>query len=185
MRRAVNNIELIAMAVSDLNVTEDRRFYVYTLADSRDGEVFYVGKGCGQRMYQHEKDCRAGRVVNGDKHAKISAIIRAGAAVVAQKVHDGLTESEALDAERALIRSIGIRRLTNVMPGQESIDSQMIELTKIRYSQCTKTIALAADGHPVCDDWLAAEIGWKAACERILTSRGVAPVPWDASSHAA
>jgi hypothetical protein len=25
------------------------RFYVYALIDPRDGEVFYVGKGCGSR----------------------------------------------------------------------------------------------------------------------------------------
>lgn len=29
------------------------KWYVYELVDPRNNEVFYVGKGCGDRMYQH------------------------------------------------------------------------------------------------------------------------------------
>ena len=29
------------------------KWYVYELSDPTTGRVFYVGKGCGDRMYQH------------------------------------------------------------------------------------------------------------------------------------
>jgi hypothetical protein len=35
-------------------------FYVYELIDPRDGKVFYVGKGKGERAWQHEIDVRRG-----------------------------------------------------------------------------------------------------------------------------
>jgi len=37
-------------------------FYVYELIEP-DGDVFYVGKGQGLRMYQHVKDVKRGRVL--------------------------------------------------------------------------------------------------------------------------
>ena len=33
-----------------------KQFYVYVLIDPRDNEVFYVGKGQGERAFQHERD---------------------------------------------------------------------------------------------------------------------------------
>ena len=151
----------------------DRRFYVYTLTDPRNGEVFYVGKGCGYRMHQHEKDCSAGRVLNGRKHQRIADIVAAGYRVVAAKVQAGLTEGEALDAEKALIRAIGIRNLTNVFAGQDSVESQLIELTKIRYRQCRATIAAALNGAAVERAWLVAEVGWLRSCLATFRRYGV------------
>jgi len=33
----------------------NKKFYVYYLISSNDNNVFYVGKGSGDRMYQHVK----------------------------------------------------------------------------------------------------------------------------------
>lgn len=151
----------------------ERRFYVYTLTDPRNGEVFYVGKGCGRRMHQHEKDCRAGRVLNGRKHQRIAEVVASGHQVIAAKVQTGLSEGEALDAEKALIRSIGIRNLTNIFAGQDSVESQLIELTKIRYRQCRATIVAAFQGEPIDRDWLAAELGWLRSCIKTFRQHGV------------
>jgi hypothetical protein len=151
----------------------ERRFYVYTLADSRTDEVFYVGKGCGSRMHQHEKDCRAGRVFNGRKHQRIAEVVSAGATVVASKVQTGLTEGEALDAEKAMIRSIGIRNLTNISAGERSVETRLIELTKIRYRQCIETIAAALRGEPVDRSWAQAEVQWLRSCLATFRRHGV------------
>jgi hypothetical protein len=37
---------------------EPRPYYLYVLIDPRSGEPFYVGKGCGNRMYQHRGLCK-------------------------------------------------------------------------------------------------------------------------------
>lgn len=48
-------------------------WYVYTLADPRDGAVFYVGKGKGNRAWQHEAGVRNGRP---DGNARKGQLIR-------------------------------------------------------------------------------------------------------------
>ena len=96
---------------------KQERFYVYTLTDPRDGQVFYVGKGCGNRRFQHERDCRNGRVTNAAKHLRIQSVLNSGGAVVPTVVHSRLTEPEAISAERRLIREIGFANLTNILPG--------------------------------------------------------------------
>lgn len=36
-------------------------FFVYDLIDQRDGGVFYVGKGKGNRPFHHEREALAGK----------------------------------------------------------------------------------------------------------------------------
>jgi len=152
-------------------MTNLRRLYVYTLVDLRDGKVFNVGKGLGDRIHQHEKDCRADRVLNGPKHRLVADIIASGATVHARKVKVRLTEGEAIDAEKALIRSIGIRNLTNVFAGQNSVNSQLVEVTKIRCAQCRQTIELGRRVGYLDPDWLSAEMEY-----REISSKNTAPV---------
>ena len=35
------------------SVIDNLKFYVYALVDPRDNQIFYVGKGSGNRVYQH------------------------------------------------------------------------------------------------------------------------------------
>lgn len=46
------------------SVIEGLRYYVYVLVDPRDNRIFYVGKGTGNRVYQHAQaalvdDCQS------------------------------------------------------------------------------------------------------------------------------
>ena len=38
-----------------VGVAEKLKYYVYRLIDPRNGETFYVGKGLGNRIFQHAK----------------------------------------------------------------------------------------------------------------------------------
>ena len=79
--------------------------YVYRLIDPRNGETFYVGRGRGQRVFNHVK----GSVGDGDQGAadpKLGRIneIQGMGMDVAHVIHrHGMSESTAREVEAALI----------------------------------------------------------------------------------
>jgi hypothetical protein len=94
--------------------------YVYALADS-DDRIFYVGKGQGNRVFDHVEDVR--RLLTDDpkrlletpededvdtdglspKRQRIAALLRAGSDPSMYIVREGLTPEQALLIEAALI----------------------------------------------------------------------------------
>lgn len=97
---------------------DNKGFYVYLLADSRTGAIFYVGKGKGRRYAAHVREWTTGKTCNADKCELIGEIIKAGGSVLAYCAADGLKERDALMLERQIIKAIGIDRLTNAVRGQ-------------------------------------------------------------------
>lgn len=89
-------------------------YYVYELRDPRCGSVFYVGKGKGSRIDQHEREAQAGR--QSRKCQRIRDIEAAGNRVV-KRVKHFTDEQDALDFEAEHIASFGLANLTNVVPG--------------------------------------------------------------------
>jgi hypothetical protein len=92
-----------------------RPFYVYRLVDDRDGAVFYIGKGSGNRVARHELDARRG--AGGPKCERIREIWAAGSRVRREIVQRFAREVDALRYEEALIAEIGLESLTNIAPG--------------------------------------------------------------------
>lgn len=90
-------------------------YYVYELRDPRDGAVFYVGKGMGDRIDQHEKEAITGR--QSRKCDRIREIIAAGHQIDKCRVKHFSNEQEAYDCEAGLVASYGLANLTNVVPG--------------------------------------------------------------------
>jgi hypothetical protein len=102
--------------------TKDGKYYVYKLIDPRyqPPRVFYVGKGTGNRMYQHEKDMRkylaagrAGIMRMQPKHKRILEIIDDGYKVIYEIAFRTDNEEHAYQAESAVINDIGLEKLTN------------------------------------------------------------------------
>ena len=89
--------------------------YVYALVDPRDSAVFYIGKGNGRRMYQHEREVMRGKANNAAKTGRIAEILAAGLRVVCRVLAVFKTDAEAFKAERAFIAAHA--NLTNANAG--------------------------------------------------------------------
>jgi uncharacterized protein len=86
-------------------VAEALKFYVYRLIDPRNGETFYIGKGKGNRVFDHARgEPAAGEDELDDKLQRIREI-RVDGFEVAHVIHrHGLaTETMTFEVEAALI----------------------------------------------------------------------------------
>ena len=100
-------------------VCERIQFYVYVLRDPRDRSIFYVGKGTGNRVFQHVDEALESPKAT-DKLERIRAIHAAGLPVDYQIVRHGMTEEQAFEVESALIDWIGIDELANAVAGHHA-----------------------------------------------------------------
>ncbi|WP_019627845.1 hypothetical protein [Thioalkalivibrio sp. AKL10] len=100
-------------------------YYVYRLVDPRNGETFYVGRGQGNRVFQHAKgEISAGDDESGEmdpKRSKIEAIRNAGLDVIhIIHRHDIPSLEVVSEVEAALIDAYP--GLTNAQGGAGSGD---------------------------------------------------------------
>lgn len=104
-----------------------KQFYVYVLIDPRDNEVFYVGKGQGERAFQHERDVisqinklSADEVTEfkHNKEERIKDILSCSREVSSFVIGRYNTEVESLAVESTLIKWVyGFDELTNKVHG--------------------------------------------------------------------
>jgi uncharacterized protein len=83
-------------------VVEALGHYVYRLLDPRDGKTFYVGKGVGQRVLQHEWDALEG-TIPAERLQQIRNIHTSGHHVRLIIHRHGLDENTAKHVEASLI----------------------------------------------------------------------------------
>lgn len=98
----------------------ERRFYVYCLTDLKKDKILYIGKGCGNRIFEHEQAARSQDGDLGDidvpERKAISKCKKLGRYIISYH----LTEIEALAAESALIhfvKSVLGKKLKNKIAG--------------------------------------------------------------------
>lgn len=103
------------------SVVEQVGFYVYFLRDPQNNEVFYVGKGNGNRVFEHVA-CALTEPTASEKFDRIRAIEQSGNAVQHFILRHGLTEPVAFEIEAAIIDFVGITNLLNLQGGHYSID---------------------------------------------------------------
>lgn len=100
-------------------VCQQLKFYVYRLIDPRNGDTFYVGKGKGNRVFQHA----AGELPEDSDTdtAKLARIrqIKLSSFEVQHVIHrHGMDSATAMEVEAALIDAYP--GLTNAVAGQGS-----------------------------------------------------------------
>lgn len=113
-----------------LSVIERIGFYVYLLIDPETDQVFYVGKGVGNRIFAHLNAALAGETP-GDKLDKIRDTHTKGLDVKHVVHRHGLTEKEAIEVEAALIDFIGLTELTNLVQGYNSDDRGRMTVAEV------------------------------------------------------
>lgn len=97
----------------DSIAAEKIRFYVYVLRDPRDKEVFYVGKGQGNRWFEHIREARSQGDSASKKLKRIREIEDAGFEVEAFVVRSGIvSESLAYEIEAAVVHAYTLLKLS-------------------------------------------------------------------------
>ena len=100
--------------------------YVYVYSDPDTKKPFYVGKGKGNRVFQHLWDDS-----ESEKVQKIKEIIGRKKEPLIEILAHGLDEDTALKVEAAAIDLIGINNLTNQKRGYESSTYGKIEVSAL------------------------------------------------------
>jgi hypothetical protein len=116
--------------------------YVYLLRDPRGSkEFFYVGKGKGNRVFQHEIDAEDDGVTDeaiSAKVARIQSIKAAGLQVEQFILRHGLSEGEAFHVESAVIDMVGVSSLSNLQRGHYSTEFGLKSADEIRVMYSAK-----------------------------------------------
>lgn len=102
-----------------LSVIEKLDYYVYLLIEPITNKVFYVGKGNGNRIFQHLKEAEKS-LSKYEKLDVIREIHNQGNQVRCLIHRHGLTEKEAFEVESSLIDFIGLEELSNRARGHKS-----------------------------------------------------------------
>lgn len=105
-------------------------YYVYGLIDPRTKQLFYIGKGTKNRVFDHEEESLNAPDSEKLKLRTISEIKAAGLEVEKIIINSNLTEEEAFAAEASLINAfnyISDTRLTNIVSGHHSSEALTVE----------------------------------------------------------
>ena len=105
---------------------DTRKYYVYGLIDPSTYHVFYVGKGCENRVFDHACDSIKTKDADEEVSLKIKTIrniIARGKEVITIIYHWGLTEEESLLIESTLMDVFP--GLTNVQDGYDVAHSMI------------------------------------------------------------
>src|SRR3989344_2923385 len=122
----------MSMNLLSQSTIEKVGYYVYLLIDPRTDKVFYVGKGCGNRINHHLLGALEESTEETEKIKRIREIQAAGLEVGHTILRHGLTEKEAFEVESAAIDLLGLESLTNIVRGHYSLDRGKMTLKNIK-----------------------------------------------------
>lgn len=150
-------------------VIEKLKHYVYRLVDPRNGQTFYVGEGCGNRVFAHANAVDMSFYQNSeflkeedkptdenDDPAKIRRIVdikSKGLNVIHIIQRWGMDAKTAFEVESAFIDYFGLENLTNKIKGHED-ERGMRWTDDLELSMTAKTF----DDYPNCPKFIIIKI---------------------------
>ena len=129
-------------------VIKELNYYVYRLIDPRNGETFYIGKGNGNRIFQHLK-CSQNILKNEDetdlelKFKRIRDIEKSGLNVIHIIHRHGLENNTAIHVEAALLDAYP--GTTNIVGGHYSNETGPMNAYEILMRYKAETAELQHD----------------------------------------
>ena len=151
------------------DVVTKLKHYVYRLVDPRNGQTFYVGEGCGNRVFAHANAVDMSFYQNNefltdqdkqtednDDPAKIRRIVdikRRGLNVIHIIQRWGMDAKTAFEVEAAFIDYFGLEHLTNKIRGHEE-DRGMRWTDELEQEFTAKTF----DDYPNCPKFIMIKI---------------------------
>lgn len=111
-------------------------YYVYALIDPRNNEVFYIGKGTDNRIFDHEVESKKNIDSEKNKIIRIKEIINDGFETKKIILNWGLTEKEAFASEASLINMLNLLSkdtLTNIVSGHSVHEALSVENFEMIY----------------------------------------------------
>ncbi|MGQ0286323.1 LEM-3-like GIY-YIG domain-containing protein [Pasteurellaceae bacterium 22721_9_1] len=121
-----------------ISITEKINYYIYCLVDPRDQNIFYVGKGKGNRVFQHAKGVLTGKAKESEKIELIKDIYQIGLEPLYYILrHNIQTESQALEYEALAIDLLSLVKpnqqpLTNIQGGTHSSEKGLMSLSELK-----------------------------------------------------
>lgn len=148
------------------SVKEALKYYVYALVDPRDKRIFYVGKGTGDRVFQHAEDS----LNENDESLKLSTIReihKAEKEVEYYILRHNLSDKEAYLVESTLIDLLTYNAfnrenlLTNVVKGHHQWNEGIKQKMKLTYYTIVRRLSQS----------LAINFFWLALTSRIYNQK--------------
>ena len=103
---------------------------MYGLIDPRSKQIFYIGKGTKNRVFEHEKESLSSPDSDKLKLKTIVDIKNAGLEVEKIIINSNLTEEETFAAEASLINVFNFvsdAGLTNIVSGHHSAEALTVD----------------------------------------------------------
>jgi uncharacterized protein len=110
-----------------VNIQNKIKRYVYLYIDPRSGEVFYVGKGFGNRAFSHLSDTS-----EKEKAKRIKEIKKEGYEPIIEILIHGINDDNTIKRiEASVIDLIGVDKLTNIQKGYEAREHGRMSINQI------------------------------------------------------
>ena len=130
----------------DQLVIEKLDFYVYCLIDPSNDEAFYIGKGIGNRIFDHEK-CAIKSKSSNLKLDRIREIKSRGDNVKMLILRHGIDEQTAFEIEASVI-DFGLQcnlNFSNIVMGHDSSDRGLMTIDELNRLYAAKPLTEISD----------------------------------------
>ena len=120
---------------------QNMQYYVYTLKDTRDNKIFYVWKGCWNRVFQHIWDA-LDTEIESDKLDRIRQIRKSNKDVEYQIIRHGISEETAFEIESTIIDILWLENLTNAVLWKNTNNKWIMTINEIQQLYWGKEIEI-------------------------------------------